>query len=785
MKYYFNASSEYCNKSVELYVYNLTSSYTDQRNEAPMVATSVVMFILAALFFNLNLFSRFSDVSAILNPSVRLFLNTSLSLFLPVMSYLFSEAKNDSGAGGQMTELSVRARTILMWMLLVELLRRKVEEILVTAAGAQGYSGNIERATRIAWLGYLVFYNLRSAGKKALYGILWVFAAAKMVQRFVSQELGKRSFAYGKNPQLLSSYMTRMLQDGGEEHESSSNKGSELLKRCNYVVMGEEELQRKAGPDGYDLVSLAEALRKRDSSVVTVGKIWKLADDNKDKLLRKDPRLKRLCLSFALFKLLRRRLEDFPISSEEARSCHHLIFKGLCEEEEGNATEDGTGSGRALFQVLNNEVQFLCEYYHSVQPVVFASPFFFLTNYILFPVIVWALSILTIILCSHGDVSYAFRSFKADNYAVSVGVMKLMGCILPKITTSPPELFTVVDLSVTGLLLLALAYEEVWEFIVFLLSNWFMVSLVCSYTSKPGWRDSPFLSGVIRRILWVRDRLSRPNVCVKQLSLLWCHCRRLSSALLPTKAVPLDAKKALMARLRDVSDDAPLSNGRSALHQQAEELSWACESGSIAEVILTWHLATEMLAAKHPAPKKQKPAPGAGCSTTNNRNVGMALSRYGAYLVAFHPELLADETDGTKRVYRETKEELRKGMGWLGYYCSGQGARLRKLMEMAAARQNKHEPPATALGKGAKLGKALIDKATGRDEPVWKLVAEVWTEVVAYAAPTGSEQHVKAHREALALGGEFITVLWALTTHTGIARGGPVTATPATSPAFV
>ena len=136
-------------------------------------------------------------------------------------------------------------------------------------------------------------------------------------------------------------------------------------------------------------------------------------------------------------------------------------------------------------------------------------------------------------------------------------------------------------------------------------------------------------------------------------------------------------------------------------------------------------------------------------------------------------------------MYRETKEELRKGMGWLGYYCSGQGARLRKLMEMAAARQNKHEPPATALGKGAKLGKALIDKATGRDEPVWKLVAEVWTEVVAYAAPTGSEQHVKAHREALALGGEFITVLWALTTHTGIARGGPVTATPATPPAFV
>ena len=66
-----------------------------------------------------------------------------------------------------------------------------------------------------------------------------------------------------------------------------------------------------------------------------------------------------------------------------------------------------------------------------------------------------------------------------------------------------------------------------------------------------------------------------------------------------------------------------------------------------------------------------------------------------------------------------------------------------------------------------------------------ELLAELWTELTVYLAPSAGELHVKAHKEALALGGEFITVLWALTTHTGIARGGPVTATPATPPAFV
>ena len=775
---HFNASSGYCNATLQSFVYNLTSSYADQRNEATMVATSVVMFALATLFFNLNLFSRLSDISAILNPSVRLFLSTSLSLFLPVMSYLFSEAKNQgattaTGAAG--TELSLRARVILMWMLLVELLRKKVEAILV--GGTQGYSGTIERAARIAWLGYLVFYNLRSAGKKALYGIFWVLAAAKLVQRFVTLELAKRSFAYGKNPTLVASYMAQILKE--EEEEDDGGGSSDLLKRCNYVVAGEEDLEKKAGPDGYDLEhdALKEAVARDDSTVVTVGKIWKLAES--DELLRKDPRLKRLCLSMALFKLLRRRLEDFPITGAETRNCYKLIFRGLiCEDEApagsgGGDTASATAAGAiALFQVFDSEVQFLCEYYHSVHPVVLASPFFFLANYILFPIVVWAFCLLTIILCSHGDVGYAFQSLSADNYAISFGLMKMTGCILAKIGSSPQNLFSTVDTSITILLLLSFAYEEVWEFVVFLLSNWFMASLLCSYASTPRWRESPLLSGIIRRILWVRNMLSQHTVSFKQVSLLWFPFCRLSSAL-PTKAVPVEAKKAIVTRLASAAaGSAPLSNGRSVVRSDTE-LSWACGSsaGGIAEVILTWHIATALLEAKHPLPRKNKPGA--------DREVAMALSRYCAYLVAFHPELLPDDKDGTERVYKETQEELKKEMGCFWYYCSGVDARATKLMEIqgrdkAAAATT--TAAAAALRKGAKLGKALMDRHDAAADDVWRLLAKLWTEVVTYAAPTSSELHVKAHKEALAQGGEFITVLWALTTHTGIARGTPAAA---------
>ncbi|TVU17239.1 hypothetical protein EJB05_33258, partial [Eragrostis curvula] len=762
--------SEYCNQTLHSFVSNLTSSYADQRNEATMVATSVTMFALATLFFNLNLFSRLSDVSAILNPSVRFFLSASLSLFLPVMSYLFSEAKNNATSWAS-TELSLRARTILLWMLLVELLRKKVEAIMVSA-GVPGYPGTVERAARIiGWLGYLVFYNLRSAGKKALYGALWVLAAAKLLQRLVTLELGKRSFAYGKNPQLVATYMAHILQEEDEQQVASNNgmlRGSELLKRCNYVVMGEEDLEKKAGPSGYQLLldsrRPVESIAKADSTVVTVGKIWELAEADKKAPFHKDPRLKKMCLSLALYKLLRRRLEDFPITAAEAHNCRSVIFNGLCEEA---ATD--TDGGEALFQVLNDEVQFLCEYYHAVHPVVFSSPFFFLANYVLFPVVVWAFCVLTAILSSHGDVLYAFHSFKRDNYALMVGILRMTRCVLVRLTKSPTNLFSSVDIFITILLLLAFAYEEVWELMVFLLSNWFLVSLLCSYTTSH--QSSPLLSRIVRGILWVRNTLNCPSVCFKQCSVLW-H-RRLP-LFLPTKAVPREAKKAIMQRLANATTN-PLSNGRSAV-QSDERVSWACESASLAEVILTWHIATTLLLQEKE--KTKKPSPGGA-----DHNVAAALSGYCMYLVAYRPELLPDDKDGTERVYRDTVAELKKEMGRLGYYCSFPygGAWSRKMAEIAGRQQRTAEEEegtaaASVLRKGAKLGKVLIERAATEEVDVWKQLAELWTEVLVYAAPAAGELHVKAHKEALAQGGEFITLLWALATHTGIARPLPAAA---------
>jgi hypothetical protein len=255
---------------------------------------------LSALFFILNLFGGLSDVSAILDPKVRVGLSSALSLFTSIMSYLFSEAKNNNGAAaydtGSKTEL---------WMLLVELLREKVEVIHM-----QGYSGTLERAGRTLWLGSLVFVNLEATGRKAMAGILWVVCLSKLLQRIAFTEFGKRSLAFGKNAGRISSMAQVLGKDGPHPHcPRPEDTADELLKGCAYALMDEDKLVVEAIPSGYRLRE-----KKEMNVAATVGNIWGLAETGPLlHSLDRDKRLRRMCrLSFSLFKLLRRKFEHLP-----------------------------------------------------------------------------------------------------------------------------------------------------------------------------------------------------------------------------------------------------------------------------------------------------------------------------------------------------------------------------------------------------------------------------------------------------------------------------------------
>ncbi|OEL16018.1 hypothetical protein BAE44_0022963 [Dichanthelium oligosanthes] len=765
-----------------------------------MVSASVIMFVLAGLFFNLNLFSSgISNVSAIINPNIRLFLSSALSLFLPVMSYLFSEAKGAgySNSVSQLTmdDLSLRAGLILTWMLIVELLRKKVDEIHM-----QGYSGSIQRAGRVIWLGNLVFFNIRTSGRKAVFSILWILCATKLVQRIVFTEVGKRSYAHGKNARVISSYMAQMLlqHDDHQEHqlggvgEQAIQGGDELLKRCRYIVMGEEMLVEEPTADGYKLMN---NITPADGSiiVVTVGNVWELAE--KDKLftsLDKNRHLNLLCLSFSLFKMLRRRFEHpVAITDQETSSCRELILKGLVYHNNGESAAE------ALFQVLNDEVTFLREYYHSVVPVVFASPFFLFVNYFLVHIAVIILCLMTIVICGNGDVSYAFRSIITDNDTLHSGFANIVSCLLSTAAHSPAAFFSIVDLFITVLLFIIFLYEEIWEFFVFLLSNWFMVSMLCNYIAKPRWRESPTISGAVRVLMWLRSNRSHGNLSFKQFSVLNLRCWPLNlplfaipSLVVKTEVVPNNLKKSIFEYLvehgRGTAADyyTPLTNGKTALRRNNlfHQLSWACESDSVAEVILTWHVATCLFEVKCPPQSSEED------QATPSSVVAIRLSKYCAYLVAFHPEQLPDNQEKAELVFEDMRKELKGMLGCRDYYFSLPRARVGKIMERimrveetTGQSEIQVEPQVqndrnNVVVNGAKLGRLLINEANSNGQgTVWKVLADVWTELIIFVASSSEEERVKGHDDVLLQVGEFITVLWALTKHIGIARPAKTT----------
>ncbi|CAM0870265.1 unnamed protein product [Alopecurus aequalis] len=806
--------------SIDKYVGNVTASYTDTSNESSMVAASVIMFALAGIFFNLNLFSRFSDVSAILDPKVRVFLSSLLSLFLPVMSYLFSEAKNagkvaDAGVSlGEKPDLSLQAGMILLWMLLVELLRKKVDEIRM-----RGYSGTIQRAGRVVWLGSLVFFNLKRVGRKAVFGIFWVLCATKVVQRIAFTEVGKRSYAHGKNTRLITSYMSQILQPAGrpqpqdqEEHQQDHSPsthvvhvedvehraaagnnqggggsggprntqtaagelgrmpqlapvvgpplggGEAMLKRCRFIVMGEEDLVIQPTAHGYKLKDISP-----NDTVLTVGKIWDHAYSNLEQGLRL--RLRRLCLSFALFKLLRRRFEHMPpVTKEETRECRDLLFDGVYHDRTEKAAAE-------LFQMMNDEVNFLCEYYHSVIPVVLASPFFFLANYFLLPMVVLGLCVMTVVLCGFGDAGFAFASMSTDNFAIKSGVVNTTMCLLIKSISSPSAFFTTVDFAITFLLLAIFFYEEMWEFIVFLLSNWFMVSLVYNYVTKQWWRDSKMFRSSVHRIIWLRKKMSHPILDFKQFSLLnlrWplgLGMPSMFSLVLETAPVPKGAKHAIMESLvAHIHDGTHLNNGSSVLVNRKDLLP-ACRSESIAEVILTWHVATTIMDEKC-CPDKEKQS-----KASQYHMVATRLSRYCAYLVAFHPELLPDNQEQSERVFEAAKAELKGTLNCASYYLLCWRSRVDKVTAAPKTEATAAWEDGKVVHDGTKLGNMLREEGDdSQREQTWKLLADVWTELVVYLAPSSDEERVMGHESGLVQGGDFITVLWALTTHTGITR---------------
>lgn len=215
--------------------------------------------------------------------------------------------------------------------------------------------------------------------------------------------------------------------------------------------------------------------------------------------------------------------------------------------------------------------------------------------------------------------------------------------------------------------------------------------------------------------------------------------------------------------LTDISPGTSTSAGatplpRSSLLGEAlgDALSWTCMQKTHIHTILIWHIATSYREAQDVP--SDYPMVG---DTLYYFGIATKLSRYCAYLVAFLPQLLPEDTISTRMVLQELLQEAEMLFGHTGTPGSINEKR-RKLLKLALPEDSSQ----TTLQKGVRLGRQLHGSHRDQEEH-WPMVAACWMRIYLYIAPS---DNVAGHIEQLAKGGEFLTHIWACLSNLGIVK---------------
>uniref|UniRef100_A0ACD5ZEV0 Uncharacterized protein n=1 Tax=Avena sativa TaxID=4498 RepID=A0ACD5ZEV0_AVESA len=176
----------------------------------------------------------------------------------------------------------------------------------------------------------------------------------------------------------------------------------------------------------------------------------------------------------------------------------------------------------------------------------------------------------------------------------------------------------------------------------------------------------------------------------------------------------------------------------------------ACSAKGTYDALLAWHIATSILEVRYPH---------ATTSSFDHKSVATKLSRYCAYLVAYSPEVLPDDDAWSSGMYKATKKDALRVLATAPAATPMLEMEYRHLVELLSTRSKQD-----VLKDGAKLGDQLVDLMEG-EEAAWEALARFWSEAILYIAPS---DNLEGHVEAIARGGELITLLWALLTHLGV-----------------
>uniref|UniRef100_J3NBX8 DUF4220 domain-containing protein n=1 Tax=Oryza brachyantha TaxID=4533 RepID=J3NBX8_ORYBR len=639
----------------------------------------------------------------------------ALMLSYPAISYTI----------GLMQSAFVRNELIVVWGCFLLLL-------LGCADGIAAYSLNDSDQqartilNQILQLVYVLFLLVSYVGAlplqlKVLLLLLWALSAIKLGMRVRSFLSAGRDSVLTVENKLIADYMSREHVYSGRNYDASTMKG------YKYVVVGEAD--QKDGNGDYHPIDQSNL----DRTIVTLEKVWecqgRLLSSNSDEAAAS--RLKDLCLSFAMFKLLRRRLGGYPLSEASFNKTRDFVKVGLLAAADGH---------ERMYRVIEVELGFLFDFYYAR----YRSP-----RETLIPDTILFAAVLVASLCTL--FSPAVLSHRARGNSVATGF----------------------DIWLTRIVIALFVMLESFQYLTLVFSDWHKVKMLCRYVREPSWwQTHPGLERALK--LMCRVRLIRYwNNSVGQYSLLVACLPTagggrglplpkpmarflVQSRMTHHRKLPEEVKHAVYLFLR--SGLARVCHGEHALEKNGAPgvlypRPIRQQERSAVQLILIWHIATELYDSK----SQRAAPPPADRSVRQDHLVATTLSSYCAYLVSSAPELLPEHSYDTQLLLEGVQRRARESL---------QGCRSRDDMyDKLPAVPDSHpiDGHKDILVEGRRLCEELHKMPATMKK--WKLLAELWVELLLSVAPS---DNAAGHVKMLANGGELITHLWALLTHAGV-----------------
>ncbi|KAK1632429.1 hypothetical protein QYE76_006744 [Lolium multiflorum] len=570
---------------------------------------------------------------------------------------------------------------------------------------------------------------------------LWAILVVNVLQSFLrikSMRMASKSNLLSKNVKPIVEYMEREDQLAGNQPVEPGE-----MEGYRYIVAGEHKPRNYVKRNRIKNASRSlfcsfagGASRSLNGSFVviedpdflTVDKIWRC----KGRLLQPPSeralRLRDVCLSMALCKMINRRFLGCELYEAKLPKTRDFVLKGLL---------DGDTRYERAFRVIEVELGFVYDLYYTRYPYLYRKVRYFAL----------CLPVTMVILCSW--LTYElFREHKDPTNGKNA------------------------PLGTTVALMAVVTFLEAFQLYLHMASGWFKVALVRSYVTKYNLQQMGRIRRAIIDLLLRLKTLGPWEGKLGQYSLLQNYnaTRRISKCVYYLTLCLVDKDKKgrnrgklvkLSTQVKKVVIDSlmgtlesggSLTNGAQSLRNNRVygKLSWACNLHTVAETILVWHIATTIC--KHEfdaAPSDQD---------SGQVSTASSLSQYCAYLIAFVPDLLPGHSFDSAAILDKSIEDART-------FAPLQGAKtMEEKCRILMSNSNSSED--LLIIKGARLARELTE-AIHDSALRWRVLSEFWAEMLLYVAPC-DDSKAQAHLEALARGGEFITHLWALLTHAGV-----------------